>query len=126
MFFPKDPVQAVESAGVLTLNRLAVNTTNRSATVQNVTQSGLLTLNFSLMFLSYSAGLSVTGVLAPSGFTEGVLYNSGNPVTLLNLSGTVPQNQRMILPSGANTVLGNNQWAEFIFVSSQNVWRVLL
>jgi hypothetical protein len=128
MFFPNDPVQAIQGAQSLSLNYLYARALGYSPTQStNVTGSGLLQIQAGFTVFNFSSGLSVTGLLTDAALVNFKIYNRGNPVTLVNLSGAVAQVQRMILPSGANTVLGNNQWAEFFFdFANGNCWRVLL
>jgi hypothetical protein len=126
MFFPVNPKSFIEANGSLTLQTLNLGSINMGQISVNISSSGLFLPIAAMTIANFSASLTVTGIQAPAGWTQFRLYNMGSPVTLRHLEGTIPQGQRINLPSGANTVLGNNSWAEFVFVSSQNVWRVLL
>jgi hypothetical protein len=127
MFFPKDPLVEIQNVASLNLGYLYARGLGFSTNTINVTSSGVLTVSEGFTNIAFSAGLNVTGVESDGGnLNRFQIYNRGNPVTLVNLSGSIAQFQRMILPSGANTVLGNNQWAEFFFDSSASCWRVML
>ena len=126
MFFPVDPVVAIQGRSSLSLqlvNALAIQDA-QSNTSFNAT--GVFGLSAGLNIVNIAAGLSINGLTSGSGITQAKIYNRGNPVNLVNLSGLVPMNQRMILPSGMTTVLGNNQWAEVFFDGAGGSWRILL
>jgi hypothetical protein len=126
MFFPTNPVTQIELSQNLTLQRVqALELRERQAGIA-VSTSGVFDLTTALTWINFSSGLNVTGIVSSAGLIQGRIYNRGTQVNLVNLSNAVVQSQRMILPTGMTTVLGNNQWAEFVFDAGGNVWRVFL